>query len=334
VGPDRPQARVAETGAARTAPLFFKDGRIAFLTRRFDLNEDGVIDERDPAALVVTNRDGGQVRLVANLAPGEVPLRVWEDGAAILISTPGEDPRGDANGWVVSIDVQSGERRRIVQGFDVPLILPDGRLLVARLQARAAIPPPPGSPWMEPPSEEPRRDEPSPPSLLDPLEYHLHDPITGEEELLVRPGDSSAIVAHGDGSFFGMQARETSQRPSPIHPAAHYGPIAYSELLVIDDAQHRDLLAPNPRFSYQPIAWIEAAGLLVIERGNLGSRLLLFDRALKTHVLAEFDLFATGFKATPDGRILGWLEVEDTDENGYLEPWSDHARPSFLRLEP
>jgi hypothetical protein len=31
--------------------------------------------------------------------------------------------------------------------------------------------------------------------------------------------------------------------------------------------------------------------------------------------------------------VVGWLEVEDTDNNGHLEPWKDNAAPRFLRLD-
>jgi hypothetical protein len=30
---------------------------------------------------------------------------------------------------------------------------------------------------------------------------------------------------------------------------------------------------------------------------------------------------------------IGWLEIDDTDKNGYLEPWKDQSRLSFTRIE-
>ena len=73
--------------------------------------------------------------------------------------------------------------------------------------------------------------------------------------------------------------------------------------------------------------------MLVIEQGNLGSKLLLFDHSLTAHRLADFDLSARGFTASADGLTVGWLQVEDTDKNGYLQPWKDHSSIQFIRIE-
>ena len=66
---------------------------------------------------------------------------------------------------------------------------------------------------------------------------------------------------------------------------------------------------------------------------NLRSRVFLLDRALKWHTLGELDQAARGVRLSADGLKLAWLEVEDTDENGILEPWKDHSRPLFAALE-
>jgi hypothetical protein len=49
--------------------------------------------------------------------------------------------------------------------------------------------------------------------------------------------------------------------------------------------------------------------------------------------VAEFPLEARGFTASRDGLTVGWVEVEDTDKNGHLQPWKDNARPYFLKIE-
>jgi signal transduction histidine kinase len=332
VGPDRPETRVADTGAASDPPLFLEDGRIAYLTRRFDLNEDGVVNELDPATLVVAGRDGSNARNVLTLEAGEVPLRFWQEDRRLLVAVPGSGGVHDVDGWIVSVNPSTGERTRVTRGVDVPFVLQDGRLVVARLQPRQDAGPLPTR-GVQPRVERDEDDAPQPPSLLEPLEYHIVEPETGTSELLIRPPEATRLHVRGEGSYFGTQVRATERRRTPQHPAAVQPVWPDSDILIVDDAQHRDIRSPNPRYSYKALAWVEGAGLLVIERGNLGSRLLLMDRSLSTHRIAEFSLFATGFQATPDGRMVTWLEVEDTDENGYLEPWTDHARPYYLRLD-
>jgi signal transduction histidine kinase len=332
VGPDRTETRVADTGAVADPPMFLADGRIAYTTKRFDLNEDGVVNELDPATLVIAGRDGANARNALTFEPGEVPLRFWQDDRAVLVSVPGSRGTHDVDGAIVTVNVVTGERMRVTRGVDVPYVLSDGRLLVARIQPRQDAGPQPAR-GMQPRVEREQDDGPQPPSLLEPFEYHLVDPETGESELLIRPTEATTLQVRGEGSFFGTQVRETERRRMPQHPAVFQAVRPDTDILIVDDAQHRDIRAPNPRYSYQALAWVEGAGLLLIERGNLGSRLLLMDRALNTHRITEFSLFATGFAATPDGKLVTWLEVEDTDLNGYLEPWADHARPFYLRLD-
>lgn len=329
-GPSRSESRVADTGADCTPPVFLKDGRILFVSRRFDLNEDGSIDELDDATLLVSNRDGGNLRHIATLASGEVPLAAWRDDRDVLISVPGEE---DANGWIVSLNLVRGDREKVVRGFNVELVLDDGRLLVERLQPRPE-PPPQVRRWNQPVEDEAEPEEPLP-TLLDHSEHVLFDPKDSSETVLYSPSRRSSIVVHAEGSWFGHQQPDNQSnsrnRSGYMGPESRGTPL--SEILIVDDPQHYDVRALSARYDYFTIGWIRDRGLLFIEEGNLGSRLMLFDRALKAHRLVDFDLNARSFVASRDGLTIGWLAVEDTDKNGHLQPWRDNSRLFYLRIE-
>lgn len=332
VGVDRAETKVADTGADSTPPVFLNDGRILFMTRKYDLNEDGRIDELDDATLLVSNREGGNLRHVATLPPGEVPLAVWREDRDVLLSTPGQE---DANGWIVSMNLVRGDRERIVRGFNVELVLDDDRLLIERLQSKP-LPPPNVRRWnWNGPVEEEEESEPPLPTLLDHSEHILFDSKDGTESVLYNPSRRSSIVVHAEGSWFGHQAPDNED--DSRNRFNYWGPesrtLPTSEILIVDDPQHHDVRATSARYDYFTVGWVEERGLLVIEEGNLGSRLMLFDHALKPHRLVDFDLTARGFVASKDGLTIGWLGVDDTDKNGYLQPWKDNSRLYFLRIE-
>lgn len=332
-GPDKAESKVADTGAESAPPLFLADGRILFCVRRYDSNEDGALDDQDDATLVVSNRDGGNLRNVAELQPGENPVAVWNDDRDVLINTAGED---DVNGWIVSLNLVRGDRTRVVRAFNVELVLDDGRLLIERLQA---LEPDKGrptrfNPWNPAPETDEDSKQPLP-DLLDPTTHFIFNPKDDSEIQLYGASRRSRILIHAEGSFFGHQ--EPSEPSEDNRGWGYWGPETVtrqlSELLIVDDPQHHDTRAPSARYNYYALGWIAERGLLVMERGNLASRLLLFDRALKTHRLASFEFSAQGFVASRDGLTIGWLDVEDTDKNGYLEPWKDHSRLNLIRIE-
>ena len=332
VGPGKGESKVADTGADCTPPIFLSDGRILFSVRRSDTNEDQSIDELDDATLMISNRDGGNQRRVATLPTGETPVAVWREDREVLICVAGED---DVNGPIVSLNLVRGDRQHITHGINVELVLPDGRLLIERQQ--------PAVPERSRDHGWNRRGEPEPepepvetpkPTLVDHSEHVLFEPKDNTETLLYRPNRRSRIVVHADNAFFG------NQEPDPADNTDNWSPWGmetslsrYSEILIVDDAQHFDVRSPSARFNYLTIGWIQERGLLVIEQGNLGSRLLLLDRALNSHRLADFELDARGFVASADGLTIAWLQVDDTDKNGHLEPWKDHSRIQFIRIE-
>lgn len=333
VGAEKAESKVAETGADTTPPLFLGDDRILFCARRYDSNEDAAVDELDDASLMVCNLDGGNLRGIATLKSGETPVAVRNE-REVLVSTAGDT---DVNGWIVSINLVRGDRTNIVRGFNVELVLDDGRLVVERQKAPPAARPVGDiwNPWGEAVPETEVPEQPLP-SLLDPSEHFIFDPKDSSETVLYGGSKRSRLVVSAEGSFFGHQ--EPSE-PSEDESGGWgwFGPEniskQMSEILIVDDPAHHDTRSPSARYNYQVIGWITDRGLLVIEQGKLGSRLLLFDHALKTHRLADFELNARGFVASKDGLTIAWLEIEDTDKNGYLEPWKDHSRISFTRIE-
>jgi hypothetical protein len=169
------------------------------------------------------------------------------------------------------------------------------------------------------------------PTLLDPPEHLVFDPADGGVSNLHGTIAHSRLVCQGEGSYFGHQLPRPEPddsyrgRPSNAKQA--------SEVLIIDDAQHRDTRNNGVRYNHVALAWVKERGLLVLQTANLRSKVLLLDRALKWHTLGELDLSARGVRVTPDGLKLAWLEVEDSDENGSLEPWKDNSRPFFAALE-
>ncbi len=329
VGPEKAEAKIAETGVDALPPLFLTDGRIVFSSRRYDRNDDGAIDELDEAALIVANRDGGNTRQVATLASGEMPVAAWREDRELLVATPGDD---DVSGWIVTLNLVTGKRERVVQAFNISMVLEDGKLLIERMQApdpqrgrpnyRRALP------------EDDKEVETPKPTLLDYVHYSVFDPKDGAVTSLYRPSRKSVLVTRGEGSYFGVQEREPAKDNSMRYPPnMQRGVKGGWEILIVDDAEHRDTRSPSSRFDYEVLAWINGRGLLLVERGNLRSRLMLMDRALKFHQVAEFPLEARGFTASRDGLTVGWVEVEDTDKNGHLHPWKDNARPYFLKIE-
>ena len=108
------------------------------------------------------------------------------------------------------------------------------------------------------------------------------------------------------------------------------------ELLIVDDATHYDLRAPQARNDYFPLAWVSGKGLLALERSNLRSKLVLVDRSEKLNMLpiTEFGFEDTGFCASSDGLTLAWLRVEDSNGDGFLNPWPDNSRPWFVQIAP
>ncbi|MCB9933326.1 MAG: hypothetical protein H6841_07890 [Planctomycetes bacterium] len=334
VGAEKAETKVADTGADATPPIFLEDGRILFTTRRYDLNEDGLLDENDDATLMVGNRDGGNLRNVATLQPGETPLAVWKQDREVLLNCADDE---DANGWITSLNLVRGDRTRLVRAFNVELVLDDGRLLVESLVAPEPDKGKPVrfNPWNPGQQPEDKEEQELQPTLLDATVHSIYDPEQKTTVKLYAGGGRSRFVVSAEGSFFGHQ--EPSEPEESNQYRGNWGPETVSkqlsELLIVDDPQHHDTRSPSARYDYQALGWIPERGLLVIEQGNLGSRLLLFDRALKAHRLAEFELNACGFIASRDGLTIGWLEVEDTDKNGYLEPWKDHSRVNLIRIE-
>jgi hypothetical protein len=303
--------------------------RIVFSSRRYDRNDDGAIDELDEAALIVANREGGNSRQVATLAAGEMPVAPWREDRELLVATPGDD---DVSGWVVTLNLVTGKRERVVQAFNVSMVLEDGKLLLERMQApeparnrpnyRRALP------------DDDAEEEAPKPTLLDYVHYSVFDPKDSSVTPLYRASRKSALIARGEGSYFGVQEREPAKNNNMGYPTnMQRGSQGGWEILIVDDAEHRDTRSPSSRFDYEVLAWINGRGLLLVERGNLRSRLMVMDRALKFHQVAEFPLEARGFTASRDGLTVGWVEVEDTDKNGHLQPWKDNARPYFLKIE-
>jgi len=326
VGPEKAEAKVMETGASKDPPLFLPDGRIVLTQRRQDTNDDGEISQQDDATLVVCNRDGEAVRDIARLESGTNPVAVWKKGAEILLAEPGvEDP----NGWIVSLNLVKGTRERVVKAFNVSLVLDADKLLLERL---VAPPPPPQQPngWgdADPSEQEPEQRAAT---LDDPPEHVIYDPADGSVNLLHASTARSRIVCTGEGSYFGHQYSQAPQaRPR------YYGQNQQrntSEVLIVDDAQHRDTRNDGARNDHYALGWVKERGLLVLRVANLRSNILLLDRALKWHTLGDLDFSVAGVQASQSGLKLAWLEVEDTDKNGLLEPWKDQSRPVFCTIE-
>ncbi|MCC6464603.1 MAG: hypothetical protein IT463_04605 [Planctomycetes bacterium] len=331
-GPQKIETRVTETGAAAVPPLFLADGRMVLVTRRADTSGDGALDGLDDGELLVMNRDGGAARSVATLAPGEVPVAAWREGKEVLLSEPAP---GEANGWITSLHLLQGTRTRLVRGFNVELVLEGNKLLFERMQVPPKKPEPEDAwrrGWEEDEEPEPEAVE-RPPQLTDPSEHVLYDPADGSQTLLYSPTTRSRLSVCAEGSFYGSQEASTQAADMQSARRRSVYDITTLELLIVDDADHRDTRAPSARYNYQAVGWIKERGLLALEEGKLASRLLLLDRALKVHSLGELDLSVRGLRASAGGLTIAWLQVEDTDKNGLLEPWKDTAKPYFCTIE-
>lgn len=326
VGPEKAEAKVMDTGAAKDPPLFLPDGRMILTQRRLDTNDDGEINAQDEATLVVCNRDGEAVRDIARLEAGTNPVAVWKKGAEVLLAEPGvEDP----NGWIWSLNLVKGTRERVVKAFNVSLVLDGDKLLLERL---VAPPPPPEQPrgWGDSNPNEPEPEQRAA-TLDDPPEHLIFDPADGSVNLLHGATAHSRIVCTGEGSYFGHQYSRAPQ----VRPR-YYGMNQQrntSEVLIVDDAQHRDTRNDGARYDHFALGWVKERGLLVLRVANLRSNILLLDRALKWHTLGDLDFSVRGVQASQSGLKLAWLEVDDTDKNGLLEPWKDQSRPVFCTIE-
>jgi hypothetical protein len=323
VGPEKAEAKVLETGASKDPPLFLPDGRLIVTQRRFDTNDDGEVNLQDD---VVCNRDGEGLRDIARLEAGTNPVAIWKKGAEILLAEPGvEDP----NGWIWSLNLVKGTRERVVKAFNVALVLDGDKLLLERL---VAPPTPPEQPrgWGDSDPSEPEPEQRAA-KLDDPPEHLVFDPADGSVNLLHAASAPSRIVCTGDGSYFGHQYSRAPQ----VRPR-YYGVNQQrniSEVLIVDDAQHRDTRNDGARHDHFALGWVKERGLLVLRVANLRSNILLLDRALKWHTLGDLDFSVRGVQASQNGLKLAWLEVDDTDKNGLLEPWKDQSRPVFCTIE-
>jgi len=325
VGPARSELKVLETGASADPPLFLADGRIALTQRREDSNEDGEINLLDSPSLVVCNREGEALRHVCRLDPGSTPVALWRGGTEVLVSVPGAD---DPNGWIVTVNLVKGTQERVVQAFNVALVLAEDKLLIERLVA-PELPPQPQrwNPW-DGSQEEDNGPEQRTPRLVDAPEHLVFNPADGSVTALHSSTAHSRIVCTGEGAYFGHQlSRATDGRP--VYGRSQ-GSIV-SEILIIDDPQHRDTRSSAARYDHFALGWLSDRGLLALQNANLRSKLLLLDRALKWHTLGELDLAVRG--VCMQGTKLAWLEVEDTDKNGLLESWKDNSRPFFCTIE-
>lgn len=339
--PEGSQVRVLETGFDALAPLFLDDGRLLVVTRRLDLNGDGKVNADDDRSLVLCGHDGAAEREVCVLRPSETPLLLWKQGTEVLTA---EFARDDVNGWIYSLSLSKGERRPLCRGFNVSLALEDGSLLIERLVARPPQEDMPVNPWGRmpvPADEEEFTDDTQPlpeAGLLDRCEHILFNPADGSERVLYSPSRRARLHITGEGSFFGVQESSSSINASRL-PGGRFMPartLDTFELLIVDDAEHYGARQPSLRNSYFPLAWIAGKGLLAVERSNLKTRLVLVDRSSNLNLLliSEFGFDCAGFCASADGLTLAWLSLEDTNQDGFLDPWQDEARPWFMRLAP
>lgn len=324
VGPGRSELRVLDTGASSDPPLFLADGRIVTTQRRQDTNDDGEINLQDQPSLVVCNRDGEALRTVCVLAAGTTPVGLWRGDSEVLVSEPGAD---DPNGWICSVNLVKGTQERVVQAFNVALVLPEDKLLLERLVAPSKAPQQPRFNRFGELEADDAEGITRLPQLSDPPEHLVFNPADGSVTALHSSTAHSRIICTGEGAYFGHQlSRATDGRP-------RFGPqgATVSEILIVDDPQHRDTRSSSARYDHFALGWVKERGLLALQTANLRSKLLLLDRALKWHTLGELDLAVRGVRA--QGTRLAWLEVEDTDGNGLLEPWKDYSRPFFCTIE-
>lgn len=325
VGPARSELKLLDTGASCDPPLFLPDGRLVLTQRRADTNDDGDVNQLDDATMFVCNRDGEAQRQVCSLAAGTAPVGLWRGGTEVLVSEPGAE---DPNGWILSVNLVKGSLERVVQAFNVALVLEGDKLLIERLVSPPTPPEQPRwNPFGEPIEEEAEPDQ-RPPKLSDPPEHLIFNPGDGSVTLLHSSTAHSRIVCTGEGAYFGHQySRADDKRPRYGMP----GGATVSEILIVDDPQHRDTRTSAARYDHTALGWVKDRGLLALQHANLRGKLLLLDRSLKWHTLGELDLAVRGVCVA--GTKMAWLEVEDTDKNGLLEPWKDHSRPFFCTIE-
>jgi hypothetical protein len=333
------EEKVLETGFDAIAPLFLPENRLAVVSRTLDLNGDGVLDQNDERSLIVCGADGSSAREAASLRAGETPLAAWREGKEILLA---DYSRDDVNGWIVTLPLSRGQRTPLTRGFNVSMVLDDGRLLVERFVAPPPAADQPINPWAwRNDEEEEGVDEAEPPpiaSLLDRSVHILFNPADGSEVELYNPAQRARLGVQGEGSYFGYQ-QSTRNIGSSRFPAI-MGRVSRSvesfEFVVVDSPDQYDTRAPHVNNNYFPLGWIQGKGLLLIEVSNLKTRLLLMDRSSKLNLLSitEFGFDAQGFCASQDGLTVSWLSVEDTNEDGYLDPWRDSARIWFLQIAP
>ncbi len=331
------EEKIIETGIDAIAPLFLPQERIAVVARTLDLNGDGAIDTNDERSLIVCGADGALAREAATLRPGESPLAAWREGKEILLA---DYSRDDINGWIVTLPLARGQRTPLTRGFNVSMVLEDGRLLVERF---VAPPPPPEQPvnpwaWRMGEEEEDVQEADPPPvaSLLDRTVHVLFNPVDGSESVLYNPAQRSRLNVWGEGSFFGYQqtTRNLGSQRFPAMMGRFSRSVESFEYVVVDSATQYDTRAPRANNNYFPLGWINGAGLLLIEVSNLKTRLLLMDRSSNLNLLpiTELGFDTHGYCASQDGKTVAWLSVEDTNEDGYLEPWRDNCRIWFLQL--
>lgn len=336
VSPGGSEERVLETGFDALPPLFLPEGRLAVVTRLVDLNGDGTVNHLDDRALVTCGADGAGVREAALLRPSESPLAVWRDGRDVLLA---DFARDDINGWIVSLALGQSQRTPITRGFNVSMVLDDGRLLVERFVPPPPPPAEPFNPWMARMRGDGGLEDADPPpvaSVLDTCVHVIFNPADGRETELYRPTRRARICAQGEGGFFGYihQRRELGFGRIPWGGFRAGRSLETFQILIVDSPTQSDARAPLERNSYLPLAWIAGAGLLATEISNLKTRLVLMDRSSQFNLLpiTELDFDAQGFCASSDGSTVAWLAVEDSNEDGQLDSWRDNCRVWFLNL--
>ncbi len=340
VGQRGSEEKVMETGFDAVAPLFVPDGRLLVVTRKLDLNGDGAIDHLDERSLMVCNADGGSEHEVTTLRPNEMPLAVWRDGKEVLLA---DYARDDVNGWIVTLPLSRGQRSILTRGFNVSMVLEDGKLVIERFMAPKPPAEQPNNPWAwRFGREEEMEEEVEPPpeaSLLDRCQHILFNPADPANELeLFNPAQRARLCAYGEGTFFGYQlaTRNVNAPRMPNGRLRTSRAVESFELLILDSPTQYDTKAQQARNDYFPLAWISGKGLLATEISNLKTRLVLMDRSSKLNLLpiTEMGYDAQGFCASLDGLTVAWLTLEDTNEDGYLDPWQDNARAWFLQIAP
>jgi hypothetical protein len=341
VSQSKSEEKVMETGYDAVAPLFFPDGRLLVVARTFDQNGDGAINFNDERSLLVCNSDGASEHEIATLRPFETPLAIWREGKEVLLA---DYARDDINGWISTLPISRGQRTPLTRGFNVSMVLDDGKIVVERFVSPKPAAEQPTNPWAWrfPQGEEEEAEEVEPPpeaSLLDRTQHILFNPADPANEIeLFNPAQRARLCVYGEGSFFGYQqsTRNLNAGRFPNGSFRQSRSLESFELLVLDSPTQYDSKAPQARNDYFPLAWISGKGLLATEVSNLKTRLVLMDRSSGLNLLpiTEMGFDAQGICASQNGLTVAWLTVEDTNEDGYLDPWQDNARVWFLQIAP